>query len=312
MLEIIFGAIEVLCGDKVAEEIGGWMGDLLDAVVNILKDGAAVSNAFTIFSGVAVALLTIYFFLELYNNVSREMFTIDRLVVSLIKFFVACAILICLQDIVTGIAQIGKYSYLAIRDGNIFTSPSSDAPDLVKNLQQIAVEGSDARKALEEDLIDNDWDGIWALITHFDKTFILCLVQVLGFITSIIGRLVCVGNAISILVYAVMSPIAVVNLFEEGSRSAGIRYLKKFAATCLTMAIIIVTLQAASALETTLLSLSCSNLVDASGNAITQLTASNINIVLASTRVASLIIPQLATISMMAGCAKISADILGA
>lgn len=67
MLEIIFGAIEVLCGDKVAEDIGGWMGDLLDAVVNILKDGAAVSNAFTIL----LSLYLPYIFSSNYTITSR-------------------------------------------------------------------------------------------------------------------------------------------------------------------------------------------------------------------------------------------------
>lgn len=311
MVGLILDVIDILFGNDLSSGVSTWMKKLLDAVVNILSGGEAIENAFTLFSGMAVSLLTIYFFLELYNNVSRELFTVDKLVVSLIKFFVAFAILLCIQDLVTYTAQIGRALYGMVSESSIFTA-GENASDLVKNLQEIATEGSSARSAFEAELDSSEYSGFWGIVTHFQYTVVFGLIIILGLAINLVGHLVPVGNAIMILIYGVMSPVAVVNLFEEGSRSGGIRYLKKFAATCATMAIIIVALQATSAIQTQLLALACDGIVDSSGNAITALTASNVGIVMSPTKIAPLVIPQLACITIMSGCAKISAEILGA
>lgn len=311
MVSMIMNVIDVLFGNELTADVSGWMMDLLEAIVNVLKTGGAIDNAFTLFSGIAISLLTLYFFMELYNNVSREMFTVDKLVVSLIKFFVAFAILLCIKEIVTGLAEIGQALYGAVAEGTIFTA-GDNTSDLVKNLQEIATEGSDARSTFETELESSDYAGIWAAISHFHMFVVFGVVLILGMAINLIGHLVPVGNAIMVLIYAVMSPLAVVNLFEEGSRSGGIRYLKKFAATCFTMAIIIVALQAVSAIQTQLLALACEGIVDSSGNAITELTVNNVEMVMSVSRIAPLMIPQLACITVMSGCAKISAEILGA
>lgn len=316
MVELLTSVIKMLFGTTISDNVGNWMSTLFDGVINIL-DAGVIANAMTIFSGVAMSLLTLYFFLELYNNVSREMFTIDRLIVSLTKLFVALAILICLPEFVLGIAKVGKASYDMIDKGNIFNIVSdagdSDASDLMQCLQNIATNKDGAMDDFTEDLINNDWDGIWNFIRHIPLVLPLGIAGLIGLAAIAIGCLTCTGNAILILVYAVMSPIAVVNLFEEGSRSAGIRYLKKFAATCLTMALILVVLQALSALNGSIVAMALQGVTDPStGTVITELTAENASTVFSFSNIAVLLVPELAAVTLMSGCGKLSAEILGA
>ena len=68
--------------------------------------------------------------------------------------------------------------------------------------------------------------------------------------------LIIIGNAISLIVRTVFAPIALTQLMEDGSKSAGIRYLKKFLADGLTLAAILAVLYATSRLQASLISVS--------------------------------------------------------
>ena len=52
-----------------------------------------------------------------------------------------------------------------------------------------------------------------------------------------------------IIVRVIFAPIGIVQLFDEGQRSAGIRYLKKFLAEALTFAVIVGVLFASAKLQ---------------------------------------------------------------
>ena len=54
------------------------------------------------FSGIACAMLIIYFFMYLADRVSRDMLSFDRLVNMMIRFVIAFAILLFLPDIYNG------------------------------------------------------------------------------------------------------------------------------------------------------------------------------------------------------------------
>ena len=58
-----------------------------------------------------------------------------------------------------------------------------------------------------------------------------------------------VSNAVMIIVRVIFAPIGIVQLFDEGQRSAGIRYLKKFLAEALTFAVIVGVLFASAKLQ---------------------------------------------------------------
>ena len=70
-----------------------------------------------------------------------------------------------------------------------------------------------------------------------------------SFVANIACYLVVIGNAISLITRTIFAPIGMVQLMEDGSKSAGVWYLKKFLADGLTLAAILAVLYAVSLLQ---------------------------------------------------------------
>lgn len=70
----------------------------------------------------------------------------------------------------------------------------------------------------------------------------LLLPYIIGNIAVFASYFIAISNAIMLIVYGVYMPIAVAQCFDGGQRSTGIKYIKKFIATGLSFAIIVVCL----------------------------------------------------------------------
>lgn len=73
------------------------------------------------------------------------------------------------------------------------------------------------------------------------------------YIGKIAAFLMAAGNAVIVVVRTIFAPVGIVQMFDEGQRSAGVRYLKKFFAEALTFAVILGILFAASKLQSALM-----------------------------------------------------------
>lgn len=119
----------------------------------------------------------------------------------------------------------------------------------------------------------------------------------------VVAYVIAVGRSIELIVRAIFSPIGVANLFEDGTRSSGFRYLKKFAACALQLGAIAVILYAANAL--------CNSLISSLSEGYMTITKDNLLDVLGSTALWSMSAIQLAVIGITLKAQSICNDILG-
>ena len=66
--------------------------------------------------------------------------------------------------------------------------------------------------------------------------------------TTLIALAIAISNALSLIIRTIFAPLAVAQVFEDGSRSSGIRYIKKYIATGFMFAIIAAVLYAVAIL----------------------------------------------------------------
>ena len=95
--------------------------------------------------------------------------------------------------------------------------------------------------------------GIKGALNAVGSVMLLMIPWMISYIAVGLSYLISISNAIMLVAYGFCMPIALTQCFEDGQRSAGIRYLKKFAAQALTFMVIIIILYAVSKLQGALL-----------------------------------------------------------
>lgn len=302
MAEWYYDVLKLLFGSSLIEELSLWMMKLFQAVRDLLSNGL-VNYSLMIFSAIACSLLVVYFFADLTNQASRDMFSLEKLVVSFIRLFVAFAILIVLPDIVTGIVDIGGALYTWMSSTEVRQAIAG--PGYTES-KEITYFGSaqwppyvDVQSQFEE-----NFNGMWGMVSHMGLMFTCCIPALLAMGTRLIGYFLTTVNAVMIIARIFFAPIAVVQIFEEGTRSAGIRYIKRLAADCITMAVMVVILSVVSALTATVVG-------DTLGNA--SMTIDNIGSEFVTWgNMAKILVPEITAVGGMAGAAKLAHDVVGA
>ena len=300
MGQFVYDSCEILFGGGLVEDMSSWMSSLYASLLTIIDgDNGVMQVALTIFSAIACSLLIIYFFWDLANQAGKDMFSFEKLIVSFIKLFVAFTVLLCLKDLVVGALKLGETLYNGLStDSQLLAAISGDSTDIKYFGYDSMPEWSVVKRDFE-----NEFKGITAFIKNFQVVLVCTLVFLIGFVAKIAGYFICTSNAVMIIARVVFCPVAVVQMFEDGTRSSGMKYLKGLIADCITMAVIIIVLFAASALTNGMLS----NLAG-----ITEITVSNLRHILTIENVAIVVIPELAAVGAMASGSKIAHDILGA
>lgn len=317
MTGMIYKILEAVYGSGITESVSKWMDKLWGTLNVIFQTNNLVNSAYIAFAGVASALLVLYFYIEITSQASRDLFTLEKLVIMFIKYIVAFLILIYSKEIMNGILAIGQGVYEKTKDATFSNGGESNCTwDYM--ISKHPGNDSKGRNIYVMNTLKRLYSGG---VSEFIEALGVVIPGILGLIVAFACKLscylICTTNVLNICVRAYMSPLAIPQLFEEGQRSSGIRYFKSFAATCLEMALIIITLRLASqiavALQPALLSISSDGsfgtgfLVDEQG----KLNEGNIEIALSIMGLIPALVPHLAAVTAIAGVNRITHDIVG-
>ena len=299
--EWYYDVLKILFGSSLIEELSLWMTKLFQGIKDLLGNGF-VDYSLMIFSAIACSLLVVYFFADLTNQVSREMFSLEKLVVSFVRLFVAFAILIVLPDLVTGIVDIGSALYTWMSSGEVqqaITGPGHTESNGITYFGSAQWPPyADVQSQFEE-----NFNGMWGMVSHMGLMLTCCIPALLAMGARLIGYFLTTVNAVMIVARVFFAPVAVVQIFDEGTRSAGIRYIKRLAADCITMAVMVVIFSVVSSLTATVVG-------DTLGN--TSMTIDNIGSEFVTWgNMAKILVPEITAVGGMAGAAKLAHDVIG-
>ena len=146
-------------------------------------------------------------------------------------------------------------------------------------------------------------------INAIGSVLTLMIPWMISYLAVALSYLISISNAILLIAYGFCMPLALAQCFEEGQRSAGIRYLKKFAAQALTFMVIIIILFAVSKLQGAILPQLLKGLCK---NGTLDINNDNFRQVIGNWRVLiSIVVVQFAAVGAMLKGAQIANDIVG-
>lgn len=253
MGETAFDTLKAIFGGTFIEKATDLMTSLLDALKTVFET-QSVRGMLTIFISVSITLLTLYLFIEIANRVTTEQLTFERLILILVKFFAAFFILANIQQIVTVSFNISVAVYEMVENSVKDSLGDGNSYGGLKFFPEVNSDPSKFPDEFSEEIEEkfekaNYGDGIMDYVHNMSPFFTCLLFKLFSFVANVACFLVVIGNAVSLIVRTVFAPIGMVQLMEDGSKSAGIRYLKKFLADGLTLAAILAVLYAVSRLQ---------------------------------------------------------------
>ena len=288
----IFEALVVLFGNGLLNDIAEFLNTINTATVNALNTGV-ISDAIGIFKGLAASLVILFFLIELLNEAQKDFVTFERLTVMLLRLLAVTVLIMNLEMIVNGLEELSVLIFNAVKD---LAGNSSNSFEIFGENAATGYRYSEVEKDMK-DALGNA--GIKQALMVVLQLLIPWLISRL----YVVAYVIAVGRSIELIVRAIFSPIGVANLFEDGTRSSGFRYLKKFAACALQLGAIAVILYAANAL--------CNSLISSLSDGYMTITKDNLLDVLGSTALWSMSAIQLAVIGITLKAQSICNDILG-
>lgn len=313
MSEFIINAIVLVYGDGLALKCSEWMDKIWEVITEVFNNGL-VDNAFTAFSAVSASLLILYFLMDMTSQVSRELLTLEKFIVMGIKYVIAIVILLNVTDLVNGIVTIGKalYNQAVVLDlGDLNTDGASTYSNYKAANGYNDTQAKEAMVEAYDGYVGTDILDIFPKLGHVLRCFVPWLI---GFVCQLVCMLIVTTNALNIFIRGFFIPLAVPQLFEDGMRSSGVRYIKSFTAYCIEMAVIVITLRFSSHLGnyiTTSIYNFSTGFFESNGGA-TIFNASFIDQGLDFNNLIPALIPMLAAIAGISGAAKVTHDITGA
>ena len=289
----IFEALVVLFGNGLLNDIAESLNTINTATVNALNTGV-ISDAIGIFKGLAASLVILFFLIELLNEAQKDFVTFERLTVMLLRLLAVTVLIMNLEMIVNGLEQL---SFLIINELKDLAGNTSNSIEIIGQNPATGYRTREVEKDMKDAL---GKAGIKQALMVVLQLLIPWLISRLCYVVAYV---IAVGRSIELIVRAIFSPIGVANLFEDGTRSSGFRYLKKFAACALQLGAIAVILYAANAL--------CNSLISSLSDGYMTITKDNILDVLGSTALWSMSAIQLAVIGITLKAQSICNDILG-
>lgn len=354
MGSFLFTEFQTIFGGGAIEDTANFMSTVIGALRNVFANNGAVTQGMALFLGIAALIAIIGYFMELWNLSAKDLLSFDKMIVSFIKIMFVLILLVFSQDLIVGAFDICSAGYdyvveempkISVSSNDVkityfgqseipehYTDPLKDPVDSVT--QSILDSESDGVVDTIVDAVtgDEDEDAEVTMQTIFEckkftgggalertlkmlsSIFTLFLPFLLCFVAQCVAYFICVSNAIQLIAYGVFSPIALAQSYEEGTRSTGIQYLKKFIAAGLTFAVIIVIMSAASWLQSgvvTWIASSSGDLLNDKG--VLAINAVNFYNIIGDLK---LIIPytviQFGAIGAILKCDQVARDMLGA
>lgn len=296
MDHLIYNALSVIFDNTLATDVSNFMSYIINGLAGVMTIDS-VRTMINIFAATAGALIAIFFFMDLTSQASRDMITLERLILMFVKLLIGMMILIYLPEILTGLFAMIHRIYLMIK-----------AQDLSASELGITFWGHSSFPSWEtvkdDKIVGNNSSAILGNL----GAMIICMITYLaGWAARLAAYFLAVSNAILLVVRAMFSPIAVAQCFEDVQRSNAVRYLKKFVADGLSLAIIIGILYASSLLQ--------ENVTTAvlNANHITQINSDNaMEIVSNLALVAAILVIHLGSVGAIMKSNQLAQDILGA
>lgn len=250
MGEFLYDAMELLFNGRIITDVTDFLSNVMGAMNDIFTNN--VGGMINIFIAIAGSLMTLFLFVDVMDKATKDMITLERLILIFVKYFIGMLILIYLKEIVSTLFNLATGIYDVAKDG--LTSSSAF------NLEYFPDDGnSDPSKWPAFETVASAFDdagygdGITDYIKNF-KMLIFCFLITAGtFLARIAAYFIAVGNAVMLIARTAFCPLGVVQLFDEGQRSSGIRYLKKLMAEALTFAVLVGILYASSLLQSELM-----------------------------------------------------------
>lgn len=255
MVETVYNMFVLIFGGGLAGKLvgngtpadRGFLGSLLEAASGIMKMDV-LGKGMAIFSGIAGSLLIIFFFMDILSMASKDMMSLEKLMLSFIKLLIAFAIVLYVREIIITLFDLNKAIYGYVGEKLTGSSYSS----------MLRFWGETSPP--DYSVVEQDLKAIYG------KTTLTQTVSALGSVIYLIfpalcsylalgaAYLLCVTNSIQIITYGLFAPVAVTQCFDERTNATGIRYLKKFVSLCLSFAVIIGIIWAVSQIQGALVS----------------------------------------------------------
>lgn len=210
-------------------KFASFQGDLGEFVENItgkretftlLSAAQAMYRAFKV---AGIALILLYFLIEIMDEVQADNFNVEHLVKKLISLAIAILVMQQGDKILGLIVELG------------------DA--LIDDANQVAQAGKEELYTHYEMLYEGltSDDGLFSIIKAFLFAIGVLLENLVAYLLMlvawIIAYLTAYSRFIEILVRFAFAPLGIAQLVSGGSKGPGMRYIKKFAACCLQGAI---------------------------------------------------------------------------
>ena len=290
--EQIFNTLVMLFGNGLLSDITDFL-ETVNSATSTALGGGIIADAIAIFKGLGSALVILFFLIELLNETQRDMLTFERLIVMIIRLLAVTVIIMNLESIVIGIEALSSQIFSTVK--TMATGASSS----------FSIFGQNASTGYQfDEIADNMRDALDAgLKDSLSIILQLLLPWIISRLSFVCAYVVSVGRSLELIARAIFSPIGVAQLFEDGTRSSGMRYLKKFAACAMQLAVIAIILYAAGALN--------NSLVPTFGSGYMTINADNIMDILINDTLWTMSAIQFSVIGLILKSQGICNDILG-
>lgn len=213
------------CGNGLLEGARNILtGTSIDSVTGIMQSG------YNIIIGISAALITLYFLMDLVEQMQRAQGQTPELILrSLIKVVIAVELIIHGFDLFVTLRQVGDSLTSSL------TSVTSMAAGGMNVADQIVPEGE-------------KWYTYLGLAFQLILPFAFSKIIYLGI------NVTCYARIIELVIRTIFAPIAIADVFHDGLHSPGVRYIKKYIAVCLQGAVILCILSITSTISASALS----------------------------------------------------------
>ena len=304
MESLIFHALQAIYGGGVIVETADFLKSIMTALT-ALFEGEKLSAAMTVFTSMSGALMIIFFYMDLASQASRDIITLEKLVTSSIKFMIALIILIYLKEIIIALFNLCHAVY-EMASHNLSATASNNIkffPGYFKNARP-GVFPAESDGLLEYIKKGGNYkSSIKGFLNNFSLLFTLIVPYLLSTLAKYAAFFIAISNSLTLIVEAIFAPLGVVQLFDDGQRSTGIRYLKRFTATALSFAVILAILYACALLQ--------QELVNAGATAITSIDVDNMKDVFGSSAGIKMVVIQFGCVGLLFKSQQVAREIVG-
>lgn len=167
---------------------------------------------------IGIAMMLLFFFIDLADKIKVREFTMEQFIRAFIGLLISFFLIVNSLDLLKAFVEFGEGLAGILNE-------SSEPARFFENTENVEKFAKGVGK------ID-----IFPAVGYAVKTLVPALIS---WIASIVVIFIAVSRLVEMTIRTVFAPFAVADCYQDGSRSNGIRYLKKFLALALQFALIV-------------------------------------------------------------------------